>query len=475
MECILPVLLAGGVGSRLWPLSRKSYPKQFSEIFGDHSLFQQTALRLTSSEFIKFEPHLTLTHENFRFIVQDQLNSVGLQSGPILIEPQSKNTAPAVLAASLYAFKKNREAIVLIAPSDHLMPNTESFHKAINEGLESVKEGNIITFGVKPTRAEQGYGYLEVHSDQGKFPAKLKKFTEKPDQKTAEQMVKNKNFMWNAGIFLFKAVDMINAFKVFGKDLLEPVAASLEAGHDDLGFFRLDPDPWSRCDSISIDYQIMEKIKNLMVVPLLSSWSDLGGWDSVWEEMAPDKDGVSTSKNAHALDCNNTLLRSENTNQQIVGLGLNNIAAIAMPDAVLITHKDRAQEVKRVVEHLKEFEVDQAEVFPKEHRPWGWFESLTISHRFQVKKILVHPGAALSLQSHFHRSEHWIVVEGTAKVIIGKNEKLVAEGESVHIPLGTSHRLENPGKLPMVLIEVQTGSYLGEDDILRLEDRYKRP
>ena len=397
-----------------------------------------------------------------------------MKPGPIFIEPYSKNTAPAVLAASLYAFKKNNEAIVLIAPSDHLIPDTASFHKALNKGLDSVKKGNIITFGVKPTRAERGYGYLEIDSDLSIGPTKLKKFIEKPDQKRAELMARNKNFMWNAGIFLFRAKDMINAFKVFGEHLLEPVTVSLEKGQEDLEFFRLSPESWSKCDNISIDYQIMEKVKNLMVVTLSSSWSDLGSWDSVWKEMHPDKDGVSTSKNAHALDCSNTLLRSENANQQIVGLGLSNIAAIAMPDAVLIAHKERTQEVKHVVKHLKEYEVDQAEVLPKEHRPWGWFESLTISDRFQVKKISVHPGAALSLQSHFHRSEHWIVVEGTAKVIIGEEEKLVAEGESVHIPLGTLHRLENPGKLPMVLIEVQTGAYLGEDDILRFEDRYKR-
>jgi len=471
---ITPVLLAGGSDTRLWPLSRKSYPKQFSNLIGDQSLFQQSALRLTSSDIVKFGPHITMTNADFRFIVGEQLQGVGINPGPILIEPECRNTAPAILAASIFACERDHDAILLVAPSDHVIPDDEAFHEALARGLDAVAAGKIVTFGITPTRAETGYGYLELSLASNGNAVDLLRFVEKPDALHAQQMLDAGNFLWNAGIFMFRACDMIFAFEKYEHGLLSPVKEALGAAKADLDFLRLDPEAWSRCEEISIDYAIMERAENLVVVPFAGGWSDLGGWDAVLQEMDRDDKGVAVSSNAHAIDCENSLLRSESGSLELVGLGLKDIIAVAMPDAVLVAHKDRAQDVKNVIRVLKLECVEQAETFPKDHRPWGWFETLAVRGRFQVKRILVKPGAALSLQSHHHRSEHWIVVEGTAKVTVANDVKLVTEGQSAYIPLGAIHRMENPGKVPMVLIEVQTGTYLGEDDIIRYEDIYSR-
>lgn len=473
-KIITPVLLAGGSGTRLWPLSRKSYPKQFSNLIGDQSLFQQSALRLKSSNIVKFGPHITMTNADFRFIVGEQLQGVGINPGPILIEPEGRNTAPAILAASIFAQDRDPEAVLLVAPSDHVIPDVEAFHEALALGLDAVSNGKIVTFGITPTRAETGYGYLELSSVSNGYPVDLLRFVEKPDAPLAQQMLDAGNFLWNAGIFMFRASDMISAFEKYSHGILSPVKAALSAVEPDLDFLRLDPEAWSRCEDISIDYAIMERSENLVAVPFSAGWSDLGGWDAVLQEMDRDELGVAVSSNSHAIDCEDTLLRSESSSLELVGMGLKDIIAIAMPDSVLVMHKRRAQDVKQVIGMLKSKNVAQAESFPKDHRPWGWFETLTIRGRFQVKRIHVKPGAALSLQSHHHRSEHWVVVEGTAKVTIGEETRLLSEGQSVYIPLGAIHRMENPGKIPMTLIEVQTGTYLGEDDIIRYEDIYAR-
>ena len=474
MTSITPVLLAGGSGTRLWPLSRKSYPKQFSPLLSDETLFQRTAKRLISSKIVQFDPPITMTNSDFRFIVIEQLQGSGIDPGAILIEPEGRNTGPAVLAAAIYASKKDPEATILIAPSDHIIPDTLAFHAAIREGLQETENGRIVTFGVAPTRAETGYGYLELSTTSSGGAVPLKGFIEKPDIESAKAMLDTEIYLWNAGIFLFRAKDMIAASQTYAPDLMSPVRDAIEQGSVDLGFFRLAAGPWSKCDNISIDYSILEKIDTLSAIPYSAGWNDLGGWDSVWLEQGPDANGVVTSLNATSIDCQNVLLRSENASQHLVGLGLENIIAIAMPDAVLVAHKDRAQDIKMVVSSLEAKGVVQAETFPKDHRPWGWFESLVLGGRFQVKRIHVLPGAALSLQSHNHRSEHWIVVEGTAKVTVSDSITLLTEGQSMYIPLGAIHRMENPGKVPMVLIEVQTGVYLGEDDIIRYEDIYAR-
>jgi mannose-1-phosphate guanylyltransferase / mannose-6-phosphate isomerase len=476
MSQIFPVLLAGGAGTRLWPLSRKSYPKQFSNLLGEKTLFQRSAERLRSSEIIKFASHVILTNADFRFIVGEQLQEIGVDPGPILIEPEAKNTAAAILAASIFVHSKDENAILLVAPSDHVIPGTDDFHAAIKVGLSHIQNRKMVTFGIKPMHAETGYGYLELSKNplDEYGSSDLENFIEKPDLQDAKQMLEAVHYLWNAGIFLFRAKDMIDAFRTCAPETLELVSQAVNEASSDLGFLRLAPEPWSELKDISIDYAIMERVQNLVAVPYASKWSDLGGWDAVWAESKSDEQGNVTSETAHAIECTNSLLRSESSGQQVVGIGLNDIMAIAMPDAVLVAPKDRAQDVKKAVELLKSKDIAQAEIFPKDHRPWGWFESLVLGDRFQVKRICVKPGAALSLQSHKHRSEHWIVVEGTAKVIIDEDVKLVTEGQSVYVPLGAVHRMENPGKLPMVLIEVQIGTYLGEDDIVRYEDGYGR-
>jgi mannose-1-phosphate guanylyltransferase/mannose-6-phosphate isomerase len=471
---ITPVLLCGGSGTRLWPLSRKSYPKQFSPLLGDTTLFQASAQRLAGEGY---GAPLVLTNSDFRFIVTEQLSEVGIDPGAILIEPEGRNTAPAVLAAALYLHKSNPEALMLVAPSDHVVPDAAAFRAAVTAGEAAARDGQLVTFGIKPTHAETGYGYLELDGDAGDFSPRaigLKRFVEKPDAATAEAMLAAGNFLWNAGIFLFSVDTIVNAFRAHAPELMAPVQAAVDQGRPDLGFLRLDPETWAGADDISIDYAVMERADNLTVVPFAAGWSDLGGWDAVWRESDVDADGVAAQGAATAIECENSLLRSEDDGLELVGIGLKNIIAVAMPDAVLVADASRAQDVKLAVAALKAKKSKQATAFPKDHRPWGWFESLVIGERFQVKRIVVHPGAALSLQSHHHRSEHWIVVEGTARVTVDDEIKLMTENQSVYIPLGAVHRMENPGKVPMVLIEVQTGSYLGEDDIIRYEDVYAR-
>ena len=469
---IYPVLLAGGSGSRLWPLSRKSYPKQFSSLIGEKSLFQASAERLSGPAFAN---PVIVTNSDFRFIVTEQLAASGLDPAAILIEPEGRNTAPAVLAAALHLAEQDPGALMLVAASDHVIPDAAAFRAAVERAGPAARDGQLVTFGITPDRPETGYGYLEPDgSATSSDPVPLRRFVEKPDPDTAKAMLAEGHYLWNAGIFLFSAAAITDAFRTHAPGLMDPVSRAVTEARPDLGFLRLAPGPWAEAEDISIDYAVMEKAGNLMVVPYQGGWSDLGGWDAVWREMGPDAQGVSLGGPATAIDCRDTLLRSEAEDQAVVGIGLDNIIAVAMPDAVLVADKSRAQEVRLAVSALKEKNALQAETFPRDHRPWGWFESLAMGDRFQVKRIVVHPGAALSLQSHHHRAEHWIVVEGTARVTIGETEKLVSENQSVYIPLGATHRMENPGKVPMVLIEVQTGSYLGEDDIIRYEDVYAR-
>jgi mannose-1-phosphate guanylyltransferase/mannose-6-phosphate isomerase len=474
---ITPVILVGGSGTRLWPLSRRSYPKQFVPLTGPETLFQASAKRLSGGDGeISFAAPVTMTNSDFRFIVTEQLSEAGIDPGAILIEPEGRNTGPAVLAAALHLAATDPDTVMLVAPSDHVIPDAATFHAAVKQGMKAVEQGRLVTFGITPDRPETGYGYLELAAapDGSGTAVPLASFVEKPDAARAAELLAAGTYLWNAGIFLFRAADIIAAFRAHAPALMDPVAAAVSGAQTDLGFLRLAPAAWAEADDISIDYAVMEKAANLSVVPYSGGWSDLGGWDAVWREMGPDAEGVVTSGAASAIDCRNSLLRSDSERLEVVGIGLDNIMAVAMNDAVLVADMSRAQDVKKAVEVLKAKGSSQATHFPKDHRPWGWFESLVVGGRFQVKRILVHPGAALSLQSHFHRSEHWIVVEGTAKVTVDDEVKLVTENQSVYIPLGAVHRMENPGRVPMVLIEVQTGSYVGEDDIVRYEDIYAR-
>lgn len=474
MKALTPVILAGGSGKRLWPLSRKSLPKQLANLDGPNSLFQQCALRLSSSEEVKFTKPLVITNSDFRFIIDQQLQDLCIEYGSIIVEPESKNTAAAILASALYSYQKDEETILFVAPSDHVISNTKAFHNAILCGLRDAINGKIVTFGIQPTRPDSGYGYLALGETTEHGTLKVEKFLEKPDKATAKIMLESGNHLWNSGMFMFRAINIIQAFQDIAPNFITPIEKSIVGGQVNSNFFQLDPEAWSAAEDCSIDHKIMEHIENIVAVPFFGGWSDLGGWDSVWQHMIPDEHGVVVSKNAHAIDCVDTLLRSESSEQEIIGLGLDNIIAISMPDAVLVANKNKAQEVKNVVSKLKLNNVRQAEQFPKEYRPWGWFELLTTHDRFQVKRIVVNPRACLSLQSHQYRSEHWVVVHGTGKVTVDEEVKLVSEGQSVHIPLAAIHRLENPGKVPLIVIETQIGVYLGEDDIIRYEDIYSR-
>jgi mannose-1-phosphate guanylyltransferase / mannose-6-phosphate isomerase len=471
---IYPVILCGGSGTRLWPLSRKSYPKQFSRLTGQETLFQASVKRLTGEGFAQ---PIILTNADFRFIVAEQLAEIGVDPEAVLIEPEGRNTAPAILAAALWLQDRAPDAMMLVAPSDHVVPDAAAFRVAVEAGRAACEAGDLVTFGIRPDRPETGYGYLELGDGAGDFtpkPRKLKRFVEKPDAESAADMLAAGNYLWNGGIFLFAVSDILQGFQDHAPNLLADCRQSVTDAKPDLGFLRLAPEPWAKIEDISIDYAVMERAQNLSVVPFDGGWSDLGGWDAVWRESEGNSDGMVLAGEASAINSKNSLLRSENKNQEIVGIGLENIIAIAMPDAVLVADMSSAQDVKKAVQALKVKGAKQAEQFPRDHRPWGWFETLSLGARFQVKRIMVHPGAALSLQSHVHRSEHWIVVAGTARVTVGDTVSLVTENQSVYIPVGSKHRMENPGKVDLHLIEVQTGTYLGEDDIVRYEDVYSR-
>jgi mannose-1-phosphate guanylyltransferase/mannose-6-phosphate isomerase len=469
-DLITPVILCGGSGTRLWPLSRKDYPKQFVQMIGEGSLFQQSVRRLSGDGFAA---PVAITNSDFRFTVTQQLSEVGIDPGAILIEPEARNTAPALLAAALHVAATDPDALILAAPSDHFITDAATFRATVHRGIAAARAGQIVTFGIKPTRPETGYGYLELGAgSEAALP--LRRFVEKPDKARAEAMLAAGGYLWNAGIFLYSAATLIAAFAAHAPDILSHVRAAFAAARTDLGFLRLDADHWARCADISVDFAIMEKADNLSVVAHDGDWSDLGGWEAVLHHSQADSDGVATQGPVLPIGCRDSLLRSESEAVQLVGLGLENIVVVAMPDAVLVADRAHVASLGDVVKIMRKAALPQADTFPKDHRPWGFFEALTLGERFQVKRIVVNPGAALSLQSHMHRAEHWIVVAGTAKVTIDGKVTLVRENQSVYVPLGAVHRMENPGKVPMELIEVQTGSYLGEDDITRYEDVYAR-
>ena len=470
MPEIIPVLLCGGSGTRLWPVSRKSFPKQFVPLAARGTLFQAAASRMLGAENVASP--LVITNSDFRFIVAEQLAAEGIRPGAILIEPQARNTGPAILAAALHLAERDADALLLVMPTDHSIPDVDAFRATVAAGVPRAVAGQIVTFGVRPDRPETGYGWIELGSPPVDGEAQpVRRFVEKPPLDKAEAMLAEGRYLWNAGIFLISARTLLAAFADHAPDLIAPVSEAVAAARTDLAFLRLAETPWSEVRDISIDFAVMEKAANIEVIPLGAAWSDLGDWNAVWRE---NGGGTVTQGPVTAIDCEGSLLRSEVEGQHVVGIGLQDLVVVAMPDAVLVADRARSQDVKMAVAQMKARSVRQAEVFPRDHRPWGWFETLALADRFQVKRIVVKPGAALSLQSHIHRAEHWIVVSGTAQVTVGDEVKLLSENQSIYVPLGAIHRLANPGKVPVVLIEVQTGAYLGEDDIIRYEDIYAR-
>jgi len=468
---IFPVILCGGSGTRLWPLSRRSYPKQFSPLFEGGTLFQRTLGRITGQGY---QPPLLLTASEFRFIVAEQLSESGLDATRIVIEPEMRNTAPAVCLAAQILAARDPQALMLVLPSDHLIRDEAAFHGAVAEGAAAARQGRVVTFGITPSRAETGYGYLELPGPPDGRAGPFLRFVEKPDRAGAEAMLAGGRHLWNSGMFLFRAADILAAFDTHAPEIAAATAAALAAGREDLCFFRPEEAAYERSPSISLDYAVMERLGGGTVVPVDCGWNDLGSWATVWQESARDAAGMATAGPVLALDCEDSLLRSEEPNLRLVGLGLRDTIAVAMRDAVLVAAMDRAQDVRRAVEALKSEGADQAEEYPRFHRPWGWYETLAKGPSFQVKRIMVRPGGKLSLQSHAHRAEHWVVVAGRARVTIGGEASELAPNQSCYVPLGERHRLENPGDDELHLIEVQSGTYLGEDDIKRYDDAYSR-
>lgn len=471
---IHPVILCGGSGTRLWPVSRKSYPKQFIALLDDTTLFQHAVLRVQGEDF---EAPIMVTADDYRFIVKDQLEELSVEPAAILIEPEPRNTAPAVIAAALWVYERDPDGVMLVMPSDHHIPDRAGFRDAVLAAKPAAEGGDLITFGVEPTVPETGYGYLELATDSNptvNSPQALKGYAEKPDLERATTMIETGRFLWNAGIFLFSTRSIIQAYRKHAHGMLMAVETSLSQESCALGFTRLAKAAWSEAASISIDYAIMERAENLQVMPLATSWSDLGSWAQVKEISTMDENGNVNCPNSRSIDCKGTILRSEHDEMRLVGIGLENMIAVATADAVVVAPLSEAQKIGAAVSKLVAENVAQAATSRRDYRPWGWFERLIAGEGYQVKRIVVKPGASLSLQSHKYRSEHWIVVSGSACVQLEGRELTLSEGQSIYVPANARHRLKSNGRKPVVLIEVQTGSYLGEDDIERYEDAYAR-
>jgi mannose-1-phosphate guanylyltransferase/mannose-6-phosphate isomerase len=470
MSEIVPVILCGGVGSRLWPLSRKSLPKQFAPLIGTQSLFEAAVNRVDRDEFA--DP-IVVTSSDHRFLAEKQLRDCGC-FGSILLEPEGKNTAPAVFAAAHHVTKHSGDALLLVMPSDHLIPDQDAFRKMVLAGRAAAEAGAIVTFGVAPDRPETGYGYIELGQPSTGAAFAVSKFHEKPDQTAAQQMLDAGHYVWNAGIFLFRASAMLALGKAFELEMLAAVQAAIDAAREDKNFWHIDKAAWGKIQGQSVDYAILEKTDQIACVRFSGAWSDLGDWNAVAGQLPHDGEGNFLTGTASQIDCQNTTLWSASDGTQLVGLGLENIVTVVMDDAVLVADAARMQDVRDVVEHLETAGISQANQHAKDYRPWGWFESLVNQPGYQVKRLHVYPGAALSLQSHQHRSEHWVVVFGTASVVRDDEVLTLATNESVYIHVGQKHRLANETDAPLTVIEVQTGDYLGEDDIVRYEDLYRR-
>ena len=472
---VIPVILCGGSGTRLWPLSRESFPKQYINLGKDRdkSLLQKTQLRNLGIKNIR-NPIL-ICNEEHRFIVAEQMREINTTPYSILLEPLGRNTAPAITLSAIKARQEEDDPYILVLSSDHEIKNKEQFLKTINSGMTYASQGKLVTFGVVPTSPETGFGYIKAKNPlldgqcKGEY---IEEFKEKPNLETAKKYIADKRFTWNSGIFLFKAKTIIDEIKKFTPNIYEYCQESLEKSKLDLEFQRIDKNSFEKCPDISFDVAVMEKTALGVVLPLNAGWSDVGSWESVWENAEKDDDFNVTEGNIFLKDTKNSYLRSEK--RLIVGIGLEGLVVVETNDALLIANKSHTQKVKDMVKKIKEEKISASNKHQKIYRPWGHYLSIVEEERWQVKLIFVKPGERLSLQMHHHRSEHWVVVDGTAKVEIDGDINILSENQSTYIPLGSKHRLHNPGKIPLILIEVQSGSYVGEDDILRFEDKYGR-
>jgi mannose-1-phosphate guanylyltransferase len=470
---IVPVIMAGGKGTRLWPLSRASAPKQFIQFSGDRTLFQATLERVSDPNV--YEAPIVITNEDFRFLVAEQAREFGIPLSGVLLEPVARNTAPAIAAAATFATGAfGEDAILQVLASDHEIVADTLYAEAIGAALKTAQAGKLVTFGIKPTEAATGYGYIEIGAPLETGAHAVKRFVEKPDAATAREMLAEGAFLWNSGIFMFPARQVLAELRQFAPAVAEAGALAVKSAKGDLDFVRLDAAAFAKAPDISIDYAVMEKTANAAVVPSSFSWSDMGSWDAVWKLGAQDDAGNVTLGNATVVNTRNSLVMSRTSHLAVQGL--EGIAVIASEDAVYVGRLDDSQNVGSLVKQLAAAKgtAPLTKTHPTSYRPWGGYTSVLNGDRFQVKRLFVTPGKKLSLQKHHHRSEHWICVKGTAEVTIGDEIRTVRENESVYIPQGEVHRLANPGKIMLEMIEVQTGSYLGEDDIIRIVDEFGR-
>ncbi len=474
-DFIVPVVLCGGSGTRLWPLSRPSYPKQFLSLIQekDNTFLQETVTRLSGLKNL-LAP-LIICNQEHRFIVAEQMRAKEIIPRSIILEPHGRNTAPAVIISALKTIEQGEDPHLLVLSSDHLIKNEDTFRKVVQNGISFSRNGQLVTFGIPPISPETGYGYIEAHrvfDEKNDLGLKINKFIEKPDLKRAKKFLQDKRYLWNSGIFLFKASTILREIKKYAPEVLSSCEKSLKKGYKDLEFMRLDKDSFSECPDISIDVAVMEKTNQGIVMPMQVGWNDLGNWDSLWKESKKDKEGNTISGKVYLNKVSNTFVKGEN--RLIVCSGIDNLIIIETNDAVLVMKKEFSQDLKEIVKKLNEDNIPEANMHKKVFRPWGSYLSIADDKGWQVKKINVNPGASLSLQKHKFRTEHWIVVSGIALVELEGEKKILKENQSTYIPLGFKHRLSNPGKQPLVLIEVQSGSYLGEDDIIRYDDNYGR-
>lgn len=468
---IVPVILSGGTGSRLWPISRASFPKQLWPLLTDRSMLQDTVLRGVGAIF---SPPIIVCNNAHRFLIAEQLREIGIEDARIVLEPVGRNSAPAIAVASLLVAEQNPNHLLWIMAADAVVQETEQLIQFVKEASILAQKGHIVTFGIQPTRPETGYGYIEkgekIKEVQNAFCVKA--FTEKPDESLASEMIRSERYLWNSGMFLFSAQTMLYEMEKYIPDLLALVIKAVEHRKVDLYFERIEEDDFKKVPNISIDYAIAEKTDHMVVISADLTWSDIGSWNGLWDISNKDKAGNVTLGTVFLEDTHNSYIRSEDIVTAVNGL--DDVVVVVTRDAVLVTHRSKSQDVKKIVDKLIAAKQKEAFTHRRCYRPWGHYEVLAEGHRFQVKQLVVNIGAQLSLQKHYHRSEHWVVVSGVAEVVRGEETLFIQENESVYLPLGTIHRLKNPGCMPLVVIEIQSGSYLDEDDIVRLEDNYNR-
>jgi mannose-1-phosphate guanylyltransferase / mannose-6-phosphate isomerase len=468
---LIPLILSGGSGTRLWPVSRKNLPKQFLALAGKGTLFQQTVAR--TRPLPQVTAPIVVAGEDHRFLAADQLLEVGIQNATIVLEPLARNTAPAIALGALQALERDVDALLLVLPADHLIGDTVAFVDAVKQAMPLAEKGWLVTFGVRPDRPETGFGYIRRGEAIDEHGYRVEQFVEKPDLVTAESYLADGGYDWNSGMFLFKASRYLEELHAHAPAMLAAVREAYAKATVDLDFVRIDHDAFALAADKSIDYAVMEKTSRAAVIPVSCAWSDIGSWAALWLTGDKDAQGNVREGDTMAVDTRNSLLRSHDRHL-LATVGVDDLIVVTTPDATLVAHRDAAQDVKKVVEQLKAAGRSEHSLHRVVHRPWGSYDSLESGERFQVKRIVVKPGASLSLQKHHHRAEHWIVVSGTAEVTCDDKVFLLGENQSTYIPLGSKHRLRNPGKVALELIEVQSGSYLGEDDIVRFDDVYGR-